>query len=109
MATNNSRIQHVLGGGLASDFGSSTFIQAEGGVAVIPFLLEANNIWFTLDGGVEKVHIIDGRIRHSLLLEIFTDAGVGTQIVRETTPAAHACPPRNGGCSGCPRGESALA
>jgi len=30
--------------------------------------------------GVEKVHIIDGRKRHALLLEIFTDRGVGTEI-----------------------------
>lgn len=30
--------------------------------------------------GVEKVHIIDGRKRHALLLEIFTDHGVGTEI-----------------------------
>jgi acetylglutamate kinase len=30
--------------------------------------------------GVEKVHIIDGRCRHALLLEIFTDRGVGTEI-----------------------------
>lgn len=30
--------------------------------------------------GVEKVHIIDGRKRHALLLEIFTDQGVGTEI-----------------------------
>lgn len=37
----------------------------------------------TLDRGVGKIHIIDGRIRHSLLLEIFTTSGVGTQIVRE--------------------------
>jgi acetylglutamate kinase len=35
-----------------------------------------------LDGGVRKAHIIDGRIKHSLLLEIFTDAGVGTQVLR---------------------------
>jgi acetylglutamate kinase len=34
-----------------------------------------------LKGGVEKVHIIDGRKEHSLLLEIFTDKGVGTEIV----------------------------
>jgi len=32
-------------------------------------------------GGVEKAHIIDGRIEHSILLEIFTSAGIGTQIV----------------------------
>lgn len=36
----------------------------------------------TLDRGVGKVHIIDGRLRHSLLLEIFTTAGVGTELVR---------------------------
>jgi acetylglutamate kinase len=35
----------------------------------------------TLDLGVGKVHIIDGRIRHSLLLEIYTNTGVGTEIV----------------------------
>lgn len=40
-----------------------------------------------LDAGVNKVHMIDGRIKHSLLLEIFTDTGVGTQLVRE--PAAN--------------------
>lgn len=36
-----------------------------------------------LDGGVTKTHIIDGRIPHSLLLEIYTDAGIGTQITRD--------------------------
>ncbi len=35
-----------------------------------------------LDAGNRKAHIIDGRIPHSLLLEIFTDRGVGTQIVQ---------------------------
>lgn len=35
-----------------------------------------------LDGGVKKAHIIDGRIRHSLLLEIYTEEGIGTQIVK---------------------------
>jgi acetylglutamate kinase len=37
----------------------------------------------TLDRGVRKVHIIDGRIRHSLLLEVYTTSGVGTEIVRD--------------------------
>ena len=36
----------------------------------------------TLQRGVRKVHIIDGRLRHSLLLEVYTSKGVGTQIVR---------------------------
>lgn len=34
-----------------------------------------------LKGGVKKTHIVDGRIKHSLLLEIFTDQGIGTEIV----------------------------
>lgn len=37
----------------------------------------------TLSRGVGKIHIIDGRLRHSLLLEIYTNRGVGTQIVNE--------------------------
>ena len=37
----------------------------------------------TLDKGVRKIHIIDGRIRHSLLLEIYTTTGVGTQLVHD--------------------------
>jgi len=35
-----------------------------------------------IKGGVSKTHIIDGRIPHSLLLEIFTDKGIGTEIVK---------------------------
>lgn len=34
-----------------------------------------------LEDGVRKVHLIDGRVKHSLLLEIFTDAGIGTELV----------------------------
>ncbi|QEH36425.1 Acetylglutamate kinase [Aquisphaera giovannonii] len=34
----------------------------------------------SLEAGVLKTHIIDGRVRHSLLLEIFTDSGIGTVI-----------------------------
>src|SRR3954471_1085652 len=34
-----------------------------------------------LRGGVSKAHIIDGRIPHSLLLEIYTETGIGTEIV----------------------------
>ncbi|HYO23815.1 MAG TPA: acetylglutamate kinase [Lacipirellulaceae bacterium] len=37
----------------------------------------------TLSRGVRKVHIIDGRLRHSLLLEIFTNRGVGTELIAE--------------------------
>lgn len=34
-----------------------------------------------VEGGVRKAHIIDGRVPHALLLEIFTDRGVGTEII----------------------------
>jgi acetylglutamate kinase len=36
-----------------------------------------------LQGGVKKAHIIDGRVPHALLLEVFTDSGIGTQIAGE--------------------------
>lgn len=36
-----------------------------------------------LKGGVEKTHIIDGRVKHAVLLEIFTKEGVGTEVVRK--------------------------
>ncbi len=42
----------------------------------------------TLERGVHKVHIIDGRLRHSLLLEVYTSKGVGTQITKEDEQAA---------------------
>ena len=30
--------------------------------------------------GVKKAHIVDGRVEHAVLLEIFTDVGIGTEI-----------------------------
>ena len=47
----------------------------------------------SLEAGVLKTHIIDGRLPHALLLEIFTKSGIGTEIVRDER--AHA--PRAGG------------
>jgi acetylglutamate kinase len=35
-----------------------------------------------LEGGVRMAHIIDGRLPHALLIELFTDEGIGTMIVR---------------------------
>ncbi len=40
----------------------------------------------TLAQGVRKIHIIDGRLRHALLLEIYTTSGVGTELVRDAPP-----------------------
>ncbi|HAU48645.1 MAG TPA: hypothetical protein DCW57_06185, partial [Planctomycetaceae bacterium] len=42
----------------------------------------------TLDQGVKKIHIIDGRLRHSLLLEIYTTSGVGTELVADSVTDA---------------------
>ncbi|MCB1511604.1 MAG: acetylglutamate kinase [Hyphomicrobiaceae bacterium] len=40
--------------------------------------------------GVRRAHILDGRIAHVLLLEIFTDAGIGTMVSATPTPKEHA-------------------
>jgi acetylglutamate kinase len=36
-----------------------------------------------MEEGVTKTHIIDGRVEHAILLEVFTDIGIGTQITKE--------------------------
>jgi len=41
----------------------------------------------SLEHGVHKVHVIDGRLRHSLLLEMYTATGIGTEIVLKDRPA----------------------
>jgi acetylglutamate kinase len=38
-----------------------------------------------LRGGVKKTHIIDGRVRHAILLEIFTKEGIGTEVIQRST------------------------
>ncbi len=55
---------------------------AEGYIAggMLPKL---NNCTSAVKNGVNKVHILDGRLPHSMLLEIFTDNGIGTAIVKE--------------------------
>jgi len=42
----------------------------------------------TLEQGVKKIHIIDGRLRQSLLLESYTTSGVGTELVRDDSLAS---------------------
>ena len=39
-----------------------------------------------VDGGVSRVHILDGRVQHALLLEIFTPEGIGTMVTMEPQP-----------------------
>jgi len=63
---NETRIKEMIDAGIITD-------------AMLP---KVEACLTALDGGVKKAHIIDGRIAHSLLLEIYTDKGIGTQIVR---------------------------
>jgi len=53
----------------------------ESGVITAGMLPKVEAAFTALDGGVDKVHVIDGRIPHSLLLEIYTEKGIGTEIV----------------------------
>lgn len=41
-----------------------------------------------VSGGVARAHVIDGRAPHSMLVEVFTDAGVGTMVIADDDPAA---------------------
>lgn len=43
---------------------------------------KVNSAVRALEEGVQRVHFVDGRLAHSLLLEIFTDKGIGTEIVQ---------------------------
>ncbi len=69
-----------------SDSGISSATEAEikkmieTGVISSGMLPKVEACLIALQGGVKKAHIIDGQIRHSLLLEIYTEEGVGTQI-----------------------------
>ena len=56
----------------------------ERGVVSGGMIPKVENALNALAAGVHKVHIIDGRLEHALLLEIFTNSGVGTQVVGET-------------------------
>ena len=45
---------------------------------MIPKIMSA---FRSLGSGVKKIHLIDGRIKHSLLSEIFTNNGIGTELI----------------------------
>lgn len=53
----------------------------EEGIVSSGMLPKIRSAFAALDAGVNKVHIIDGRVKHSLLLEMFTKQGVGTEVV----------------------------
>jgi len=47
---------------------------------------KAQSILAALSGGVERVHVLDGRQPHTVIAELFTDRGVGSLVQRGTTP-----------------------
>jgi acetylglutamate kinase len=62
---------------------AEAFHLVETGVITDGMVPKIRSAFHALDAGVTKVHLIDGRVKHSLLLEIFTDEGVGTEVVHE--------------------------
>ena len=79
--------------GLYEDFGTpESTLLSEVGLQRLRTLLETRSLHSgmvpkiagvvaALDGGVGQAHLLDGRIEHALLLEIFTDEGIGTMVV----------------------------
>jgi acetylglutamate kinase len=59
----------------------------DGGELTTGMVPKVESIIAALDGGVRQAHLLDGRIEHALLLEIFTDEGIGTMVVREEASA----------------------
>lgn len=69
-------------GGVLSSIDRSTVEGLiEGGIIAGGMIPKLNCALDALDAGVDKVHILDGRVRHALLLELFTDQGIGTEVV----------------------------
>jgi len=54
----------------------------EKGIIAQGMIPKVDSSVFALQNGVSRVHFVDGRMPHSLLLEIFTDRGIGTEIVQ---------------------------
>lgn len=72
----------LVGGELLPSIGRARAAElVETGVVGSGMLPKLRSAFGALDAGVNKVHIIDGRVQHSLLLEIFTKEGVGTEVV----------------------------
>ncbi len=71
----NSLIPEIKAKGLRKMKASGSL--TEGMIPKVDGILEA------LDGGVKRAHILDGRVNHAVLLEIFTPEGIGTMIFRD--------------------------
>ena len=55
----------------------------EGGTVTAGMLPKLASCVAAIEAGVERVHILDGRIQHSVLLEVFTPEGIGTMVTKE--------------------------
>ena len=71
----NSLLRHVSASRCRSLIAEG--VVADGMIPKIEASLEA------LEAGVKKVHLVDGRLPHSVLVEIYSDKGVGTEIVAD--------------------------
>lgn len=69
----NTRVSHLTTGQIDE--------MVRSGIISAGMLPKVEACRVALEGGVNKAHIIDGRIPHALLLEIYTEAGIGTEIV----------------------------
>ena len=76
--------------GLYSDFGDRDSLVSELKLADLEAMLpglsagmrpKASSVVDALRSGVGKAHILDGRVEHALLVEVFTDEGIGTQVL----------------------------
>lgn len=47
-------------------------------------------------GGIPRAHVLDGRLPHAILLEIFTDSGIGTMVLPDSAPVTHRATEMNG-------------
>ncbi|HEX2159551.1 MAG TPA: acetylglutamate kinase, partial [Actinomycetes bacterium] len=59
----------------------------DGGQVAAGMVPKLTGIVTALRGGVRRAHILDGRREHALLLELFTDSGVGTMVSSEEVEA----------------------
>ena len=82
--------------GLYADWPASTEVIAEIHAAALRDLLPALEAGMVpkleaclraVEGGVSRAHVIDGRVPHGLLVEVFTDTGVGTMVLPDREPA----------------------
>jgi acetylglutamate kinase len=84
--------------GLYRDWPSSTDVISQLAAAELARLLPALSAGMipkmeaclaAVRGGVPQAHVLDGRLKHAVLLEIFTDSGIGTMVVPDTQPNAN--------------------